>query len=126
MGLTISGGCAVGDGRNVELGTAAGPSAGGACAVSYLCVIVVCHSCVLQSCACRKIKPVKPSTWSAKEILGMKREALLDCFDTMKACYGRAWARTSVDLAIEVSFRSSGSATPAVVSAWLHARPSCL
>ena len=31
----------------------------------------------------------------------MKREALLDCFDTMKACYGRAWARTSVDLAIE-------------------------
>ena len=32
----------------------------------------------------------------------MKREALLDCFDTMKACYGHAWARTSVDLAVEV------------------------
>lgn len=74
---------------------------------SLLCVVVVCHSGVLQSCACRKIKPVKPSTWSAKEILGMKREALLDCFDTMKACYGRAWARTSVDLAIEVCSCSS-------------------
>ncbi|KAL3134781.1 hypothetical protein ABBQ32_007767 [Trebouxia sp. C0010 RCD-2024] len=49
----------------------------------------------------RKIKLMKPSTWSSKEILGMKREALLDCFDTMKACYGRPWARTSVDLAIE-------------------------
>ena len=59
-------------------------------------------ACTVWICACRKIKPVKPSTWSAKEILGMKREALLDCFDTMKACYGRPWARTSVDLAIEV------------------------
>lgn len=49
----------------------------------------------------RKIKLMKPSTWSSKEILGMKREALLDCFDTMKACYGRPWARTSVDLAIK-------------------------
>lgn len=35
----------------------------------------------------------------------MKREALLDCFDTMKACYGKAWARTSVDLAIEVDLQ---------------------
>ena len=42
----------------------------------------------------------------------MKREALLDCFDTMKACYGRAWARTSVDLAIEVNSLCSGKATP--------------
>lgn len=49
----------------------------------------------------RKIKLAKPSTWSKEEITGMKREALLDCFDTMKACYGHAWARTSVDLAIE-------------------------
>lgn len=98
------------------------PSASGACiycvmlvchsCAALLCVVVVCHSCVLQSCACRKIKPVKPSTWSAKEILGMKREALLDCFATMKACYGRAWARTSVDLAIEVGLQSSGNATP--------------
>jgi len=50
----------------------------------------------------RKIKLAKPSTWSKEEITGMKREALLDCFDTMKACYGHAWARTSVDLATEV------------------------
>jgi len=53
--------------------------------------------------AARKIKLAKPSTWSKEEIIGMKREALLDCFDTMKACYGHAWARTSVDLAIEVT-----------------------
>ena len=59
-----------------------------------------------ESCACRKIKLVKPSTWSSKEILGMKREALLDCFGTMKACYGKPWARTSVDLAIEVDLHS--------------------
>lgn len=32
----------------------------------------------------------------------MKREALLDCYDTLKSCYGKLWARTSVDLAIEV------------------------
>ena len=32
----------------------------------------------------------------------MKREALLDCYSTLKACYGKPWARTSVDLAIEV------------------------
>lgn len=52
--------------------------------------------------AIRKIKLAKPTTWSKEEITGMKREALLDCFDTMQACYGHAWARTSVDLAVEV------------------------
>ena len=32
----------------------------------------------------------------------MKREALLDCLDTARDCYRHAWARTSVDIAIQV------------------------
>ena len=56
---------------------------------------------------CRKVKPAKPSTWAPKEILGMKREALLDCYTTLQACYGQPWARTSVDLAIEVRIDTS-------------------
>lgn len=61
-------------------------------------------SCITQPLlfGIRKIKLAKPTTWSKEEITGMKREALLDCFDTMQACYGHAWARTSVDLAVEV------------------------
>lgn len=56
----------------------------------------------------RKIKLAKPTTWSKEEITGMKREALLDCFDTMKACYGHAWAWTSVDLAVEALVQQRG------------------
>ena len=37
-----------------------------------------------------------------RESGALKREALLDCLDTARACYNNAWARTSVDLAIEV------------------------
>ncbi|KAK9838128.1 hypothetical protein WJX81_002944 [Elliptochloris bilobata] len=36
-----------------------------------------------------------------RESGALKREALLDCLDTARGCYGHAWARTSVDLAIE-------------------------
>lgn len=32
----------------------------------------------------------------------MKRDALLDCLDTARDCYRHAWARTSVDIAIQV------------------------
>ena len=32
----------------------------------------------------------------------MKRDALLDCLDTARECYRNAWARTSVDIAIQV------------------------
>ena len=31
----------------------------------------------------------------------MKREALLDCLDTARSRYDQAWARTSVDIAIQ-------------------------
>ena len=31
----------------------------------------------------------------------MKRDALLDCLDTARECYRHAWARTSVDIAIQ-------------------------
>ena len=31
----------------------------------------------------------------------MKRDALLDCLDTARDCYRHAWARTSVDIAIQ-------------------------
>ena len=37
-----------------------------------------------------------------RESGALKREALLDCLDTARGCYAHAWARTSVDLAIEV------------------------
>ena len=53
------------------------------------------------------MKYARKGTWSHDEIVGMKREALLDCFDTMRACYGHAWARTLVDLAIEVTLMLS-------------------
>jgi hypothetical protein len=41
------------------------------------------------------------AVWSSREALGMKREALLDCFDTARGRYHQAWARTSVDIAIQ-------------------------
>jgi hypothetical protein len=44
----------------------------------------------------------KGDTWSSKEAGAMKREALLACLETARDCYHNAWARTSVDLAIEV------------------------
>ena len=45
----------------------------------------------------------RSTCWSSREILGMKREALLDCYRSMqKDMYGTLWARTSVDLAVEV------------------------
>lgn len=72
-----------------------------------------CRACQLTAfrillllSACRKVRFAKKSTWTHDEIIGMKREALLDCFDTMKACYGQAWAKTSVDLAIQVSCKT--------------------
>ena len=37
-----------------------------------------------------------------RESGALKRDALLDCLDTARGCYAHAWARTSVDLAIEV------------------------
>ncbi len=44
-----------------------------------------------------------------RESGALKREALLDCLDTARACYHNAWARTSVDLAIEVRWPPSQS-----------------
>ncbi|KAK9818350.1 hypothetical protein WJX72_011096 [[Myrmecia] bisecta] len=56
----------------------------------------------LEALIAPKPKAKKSSVlWSSREILSMKRDALLDCVDTMKACYRQAWARTSVDMAIE-------------------------
>ena len=40
--------------------------------------------------------------WSAREAGAMKREALLDCMATAQSRYDQTWARTSVDLAIQV------------------------
>ena len=43
----------------------------------------------------------------------MKREALLDCFDTARGRYDQAWARTSVDIAIQAGhFCSACVGTP--------------
>lgn len=44
-----------------------------------------------------------------RESGALKREALLDCLDTARGCYRHAWARTSVDLAIEVGSRGAGN-----------------
>ena len=53
--------------------------------------------------SCRKPDRPKSTCWSSREILGMKREALLDCYRSMqKEIYGNLWARTSVDLAVKV------------------------
>ena len=41
--------------------------------------------------------------WSSRESAAMKRDALLDCLDTAQECYRHAWARTSVDIAIQAS-----------------------
>ena len=40
--------------------------------------------------------------WSPAQCLAMKRQALLDCIHAAKERYPQAWARTSVDLAIQV------------------------
>ena len=40
--------------------------------------------------------------WTASQCLAMKRQALLDCIQAAKERYPQAWARTSVDLAIQV------------------------
>ena len=42
------------------------------------------------------------SMWSHRQATCMKREALLECLEAARAVYGRPWARTSVDIAIEV------------------------
>ncbi|KAK9850114.1 hypothetical protein WJX84_008973 [Apatococcus fuscideae] len=39
--------------------------------------------------------------WTTAEALCMKREALLDCLETMRERHRLPWARTSVDIAIE-------------------------
>ena len=44
-----------------------------------------------------------------RESGALKREALLDCLDTARGCYRHAWARTSVDLAIEVGAPALGA-----------------
>ena len=50
--------------------------------------------------------------WSSREAGAMKREALLDCLETARARYDQAWARTSVDLAIQARAESPLSAVP--------------
>ena len=40
--------------------------------------------------------------WTTAEALCMKREALLDCLETMQERHRLPWARTSIDIAIEV------------------------
>ena len=41
--------------------------------------------------------------WTTAEALCMKREALLDCLETMQERHKVPWARTSIDIAIEVA-----------------------
>ncbi|CAL5220662.1 g2708 [Coccomyxa viridis] len=43
----------------------------------------------------------RDKAWSSRESMAMKRDALLDCLDTARDCYRHAWARTSVDIAIQ-------------------------
>lgn len=47
-------------------------------------------------------RTAKAETWSSREAGGMKREAVLACLETARLCYQHAWARTSVDIAIQV------------------------
>eukprot|EP00884_Botryococcus_braunii_P013754 jgi/Botrbrau1/2237/Bobra.101_2s0065.1 len=51
-------------------------------------------------------KKEKVDTWSSREAGAMKREALLCCLETARQCYEHAWARTSVDIAIEEAYKA--------------------
>jgi len=51
----------------------------------------------------RPAGPAGAAALRVRESGALKRAALLDCLDTARGCYRHAWARTSVDLAIEVS-----------------------
>ena len=62
------------------------------------------------SIGCRKQED-KDRAWSSRESAAMKRDALLDCLDTARDCYRHAWARTSVDIAIQA--RASPLSAPA-------------
>ena len=42
----------------------------------------------------------------------MKREALLDCLASAQARYDQAWARTSVDLAVQAQAQPAPSQPP--------------
>ena len=46
-------------------------------------------------------KLVAPPVWSEMAVVAQRRAALVGCIECSKECYGRAWARTSVDLLID-------------------------
>ena len=50
----------------------------------------------------RRKEQDRDRAWSSRESTALKRDALLDCLDTARDCYRHAWARTSVDIAIQV------------------------
>lgn len=58
-----------------------------------------------------------------RESGALKREALLDCLDTARGGYAHAWARTSVDLAIEVGAPASVACGGLMTWALLHLCP---
>lgn len=37
-----------------------------------------------------------------QELLDKRREALLECLESLKGVYSKPWARTSVDIAVQV------------------------
>ncbi len=60
--------------------------------------------------------------------MAMKRDALLDCLDTARDCYRHAWARTSVDIAIQVPLALAlcdRSYADTLDMSWQHACLSC-
>ncbi|CAK0783416.1 hypothetical protein CVIRNUC_006615 [Coccomyxa viridis] len=56
---------------------------------------------IMQKQDASKKQEDKDRAWSSRESAAMKRDALLDCLDTARECYRHAWARTSVDIAIQ-------------------------
>ena len=75
------------------------------------------QACCLMRARARRRPPEAPrpagpagaAALRVRESGALKRAALLDCLDTARGCYRHAWARTSVDLAIEVGSRGAGS-----------------
>lgn len=49
------------------------------------------------------------STWSDVAVVAHRRAALVACIEAGKECYGRAWARTSVDLLIDHAAKNADS-----------------
>lgn len=68
----------------------------------FMCAPACSSAWGLTSCIVAWGRRERVGVWSSREALVMKREALLDCLATAQGRYDQAWARTSVDLAIQV------------------------